>query len=148
MTRLCAAVAAAVLAPCLLAGCVPASPDADTYRDKAAQTLGSAVSDVRTVSRLLSTSYDGRMLRPTALAQTRQSEGALGTATTAFTELNQPRSQDDLSHRASTLLGDAEDLLAEARVALEREDRGRYPALVRELEALAGDLEALEAAVS
>lgn len=132
----------------LLAGCVPASPDADTYRDKAAQTLGSAVSDVRTVSRLLSTSYDGRMLRPTAVAQMRHSEGALGTATTAFTELNPPPSQDGLNQRARTLLGDAEDLVAQARVALERDDRERYRALVRRLERLAGDLEALEGQVS
>lgn len=131
-----------------LAGCVPASPDVDTYRDKAAQTLGSALSDVRTVSRLMDSLYDGRMLRPTAVAQLRHSEGALETATGAFTELNPPPSQDPLSQRTGALLGDASDLLAEARTALEREQTQRYPQLADRLEKLAEDLEMLEGRLS
>ena len=131
----------------LLAGCVPASPDTDTYDDKAAQTLGSAVSDVRTVQRLLETSYDGRMLRPTAIAQLRYSEDALDTATKAFTELNPPPQRDRLNTRVSTLLGDAGDLLAEARVAVERRNRPDYPGLAKDLDALAADLEKVEGRV-
>ena len=142
MTRI-----AALLAALLLAGCVPASPDADTYRDKAALTLASAVSETRTVSRLLETSQDGRMLRPTAKAQLRHSEAALDTATGAFNELNPPPRQDQLNRRTSTLLGDAGDLVAEARIALERSRTGRYPGLVRQLESLAATMEQLEGQV-
>jgi len=144
MTRIAALLAAALL----LSGCVPASPDADTYRDKAALTLGSAVSETRTVSRLLETSRDGRMLRPTAKAQLRHSEDALDTATGAFTELNPPPTQDSLNRRASSLLDDAGDLVAEARIALERSRTGRYPRLVRELENLAARMERLEGRLS
>lgn len=139
---------AATLCAVVLAGCVPASPDADTYRDKAALTLGSAVSDVRTVSSLLDTLYDGRMLRPTAVAQLRYSEEALDTATDAFTELNPPPSQQRLYTRASSLLGDAGDLTARARITVERKQVDRYPAVVEDLEALARRIERLEGQVS
>lgn len=132
----------------LLSGCVPASPDVDTYRDKAAVTLGSAISDVRTVSRTVETMYDGRMLGPTATTQLRYSEDALDTATGAFTEVNPPPSQDRLHARMSTLLGDAGDLLAQSRIALERSGTERYPDLVRQLEDLATRLEKLEGRVS
>ena len=135
---------AAVVTVVLLGGCVPASPDPDAYRDKTALTLASAASEVRTVARLMETSYDSRMLRPTAKAQLRHSEDALDTATSAFTEVNPPPSQDRLNRRTSTLLGDAGDLVAEARIALERARTGRYPALVEDLESLATRLERLE----
>lgn len=135
---------AVVVAVALLGGCVPASPDVDTYDDKAALTLGAAVSEVRTVQSLLETLYDDRMIRQTAIAQMRYSEKSLGTATSAFTELNPPPRRDRLTKRMTTLLGDAGDLLDEARTAIERYDRAAYPSLVDELDTTAGDLEKLE----
>lgn len=129
------------------AGCVPASPDADTYDDKAAVTLGSAVSEARTVQRILETLVDERMLRPTAVAQMRHSEDGLGTAAKAFTELNPPRPRDRLSARVDTLLGDAEDLLDEARTAVERGEVARYTAVADELGKLVADLEKVEGRV-
>ena len=128
----------------LLSGCVPSSPDADTFDDKSMRTAGAAVSQTRTVSRLLQTSYDGRMLRPTALAQLRYSEDSLDTATSAFTELNPPSARDPLYTRLSTLLGDAGDLVAEARIAVERSEEARYPRLADRLDGLASKLERLE----
>ncbi|HET7532265.1 MAG TPA: hypothetical protein VFJ83_03885 [Nocardioidaceae bacterium] len=56
--------AASALAAVMLGSCVPASPDADTYDDKAALTLGSAVSEARTIERVLDTLYDGRSCVP------------------------------------------------------------------------------------
>jgi hypothetical protein len=137
-----------LLALLLVSGCVPASPDADTYRDKTAVTLGAAVSDVATVERLLQMSYDGRMLRATALTQLRYSDGALGTATDAYTELNPPPRLDGLYERSSTLLGDAGDLVAEARIAIERREVDRYPDLADELKKIGSQLEKLEGRVS
>jgi len=139
-----AAVAAGSL---LLAGCVPASPDVDTYDDKAALTLGAGVSQVRTVQRIVQTMYDGRMLHPTAVAQLRYSEDSLETATGAFTELNPPPARDRLDTRVSTLMGDASDLLADARIAIERSDVGSYPGLADDLGKLADRLEKLEGRV-
>ncbi|MFZ5847271.1 MAG: hypothetical protein ACOYX5_07825 [Actinomycetota bacterium] len=131
-----------------LTACVPASPDADTYDDKAALTVGSTISEVRTVQRLLELLYDDRMLRPTAVAQLRYSEDALDTATKAFTELNQPPSRDRLATRVDTLLGDAGDLLADARIAVERRHRGQYPSLAGDLGRLASTLEQVEGRLS
>jgi len=136
--------AAAMLAAVLLAGCVPASPDVDTFDDKAMRTAGAAVSDVRTVERLLSLLHDGRMPRPTVVAQLRHSEDGLGTAAKAFTELNPPPPRDGCADRLGALLDEAETLVADARVAVERQAVGDYPDLAKQLEALAKDLEALE----
>ncbi len=140
--------AAGLVAALLLSGCVPASPDAGTYDDKVRVTLGAAVSDVRTVQTLLETLYDDRMLRQTAIAQMRYSEKSLGTATSALTELNPPPQRDRLTRRMSTLLGDAEDLMDEARTAVERYHRDRYPGLADDLDQVAKDLEKLEEQVS
>ena len=139
--RLAAALVAAVL---LLAGCVPASPDVDTFDDKAMRTAGAAVSEVRTVERLLSLLHGGRMLRAAAVAQLRHSEDGLGTAAKAFTELNPPPARDGRADRLGALLDDAETLVADARVAVERRAAGDYPDLAKQLEALAMKLEALE----
>lgn len=146
MTR--RALGGTLLVVLLVTGCVPASPDVDTYRDKAAVTLGAAVSDVTTVRLLLEMSYDGRMLRPTALTQLRYSEGALGTAIDAYTELNPPPQLDGLFKRSSTLLGDASDLVAEARIAIERQQVDRYPGLAEELRKIGSQLEQLEGRVT
>lgn len=139
--------AASALAAVLLGGCVPASPDVDTYDDKAALTLGSAVSEARTVERVLDTLYDGRMLRPPAVTQLRYSEDALDTATGAFTELNPPPTRDRLNRQMSTLLDDTGDLLAQARIAVQREQVGDYPTIAEDLRRLAGRMERLEGRV-
>lgn len=139
---------AAVLLGILATGCVPASPDVDTYDDKARLTLGSAVSEVRTVQRILDTLYDDRILRPTAVTQMRYSQKALDTATSAFTELNPPPERDRLTRQMTTLLGDAGDLLGEARTAIERYNRDRYPDLAGRLDTMATDLERLQGRVS
>lgn len=128
----------------LAAGCIPASPDVDTYDAKAQRTLASAVSEVRTVQKVLETLDDGRMFRQTAVAQMRYSQSSLDTATSAFTELNPPPPRDRLTTRMATLLADAGDLLDEARTTIERYQRDRYPELVTKLEATARELERLE----
>jgi len=139
--RLAAATCAAML---LLAGCVPASPDVDTFDDKAMRTAGAAVSELRTVERLLSGLHAGRMLRPAAQAQLRHSEDGLGTAAKAFTELNPPPARDGRADRLGALLDDAESLVSDARTAVEREAVGDYPDLAKQMEGLATKLEALE----
>lgn len=141
-------IAAALSVLLLLGGCVPAAPDEETYRDQVSRVLGSAVSEVRTVSTLLDTLYDERMLRLSAIVQLRYSEAALETETGKFTRMTPPPSQDPLHARAATLLGDAGDLAAQARIVVNRKRHDRYPALVRDLEELAGELERLEDQVS
>jgi hypothetical protein len=142
-----AAAALVVVLGVLATACIPASPDADTYDDKAQRTLGAAVSEVRTVEKVLESLRRGRMFRQTAIAQLRYSQSSLDTATYAFTELNPPPQRDRLTKQTTTLLGDADDLLGEVRTTVERYHRDRYPALVKELDAMASDLERLEGRV-
>lgn len=139
---------AVLLAGLALAGCVPASPDADTYDDKVLLTVESAISETRTVGMLVRTLADGEMPRPVVVAQLRLSEDGLDTATGALTELNPPPRRDRLADEVDTLLQNAGDLLVQARVAVEREDAASYPRLVRDLEALARRLERVEARLS
>lgn len=148
MRRLLAPPLIGLLAALVLAGCVPASPDVNTYDDKATLTLQSGVSESRTVEKVLRSLYDGRMLRPTAKTQLRYSEDGLGTAAKAFTELNPPPSRDWLSTRVSTLLSDASDLVEEARIAVERERANRYPGIAKDLDEVAATMERLEGRVS
>jgi hypothetical protein len=78
----------------------------------------------------------------------RYSQSSLDTAISAFTELNPPPARDRLTEQTTRLLGDADDLLDEVRTAIERRHRDRYPALVKELDAMATDLEKLGGRVS
>lgn len=139
---------ALLLVAFLACGCVPASPDIDTYDDKAMQTAGAAVSDVRTVERLLDLLDQDRILRPTVVAQLRYSEDGLGTTTTSFSALNPPTTRDPLLDRLGGLLDQAEQVVMEARVAVERRSVEDYPAITRRLESIAKKLEAVEAGVS
>lgn len=131
----------------LLSGCVPASPDVGTYDDRADQTLQSGVSETRSVETVLEGLHDGRMLRPTAKTQLRYSESSLGTADTAFTELNPPPSRDWLDQATSNLMNEASDLVTEARVTVERNQPAQYAGLARDLEKVASKMEKLEGRV-
>lgn len=143
-----AAVSMLVLLLVPLTGCVPASPDTDTYRDAAAQTLGTAVSEVATVEKLLRLLADGDMLRPFAVTQLRYSEDGLEKSTSWFSGLNPPVGSDPLDRRAGRLLEDAGDLVADARVAVHRDQPGRYPTIADDLAKLGTKLERLEGRVS
>jgi hypothetical protein len=132
----------------LVSGCVPASPNVDTYDDEAMRTAGTAVSEVRTVERLLELLEQDRILRPTVVAQMRYSEDALATTTTSFSGLNPPEARDPLADRLGGLLDQAEQLVMDARVAVERRDVGDYTAIARRLESTAKKLKAVEAEVS
>jgi len=97
-----------------------------------------------TVVRLLDR---GRMFRTTGSAQLRASEDQLGTNDQAFSELNPPPSQDLLEKRVSALLGDAEDLADQTRIAVARDRTTEYGQLARSLHVLAGRIGRLESRV-
>jgi hypothetical protein len=137
-----------LVASTLLAGCVPASPDDDTYKDKAAVTLGGAASQVATVQKVLELLHQGRLLRPTAIAQMRYSQSSLDTNTSAFTEVHPPPELDWLYTRTNNLLSNASDTTNQARLAIERHDVDQYPKIADDLTKLADKLDELESRVS
>jgi len=141
--RICAAV---VLA--LTAGCVPASPDANTFRDQAGLTVGAGVSEVATVRMSLHALARRRTSSAAALVAFRYSEKGLATAAQSFTALNPPIGEDRLYYQVDTLLDDAADLLARARIAVERGRIHQYGELVDQLGRLGQELETVEKQVT
>lgn len=145
MRRLLASLATALL---LTSGCVVASPDADTYEDAAASTLGTTISEVATVQKLIELLHDGDIPRPAVVAQLRHSEEGVSRVAAGFGSLNPPREQDLLSEQAAQLLDEAESMLQRARVAVHRSSTGEYQQIAQDLGTLATQLEELEASAS
>ena len=135
---------ALVLALGLGGGCVPASPDPDTYRDAAAQTLGTAVSELATVEEMLRLLVADKIMRPAAVTQLRYSEDGLEKSTQWFTGLNPPTGSDGFGKRLGTLLQDGGDLLADARVAVHRGEESRYTRIADDLKKLGDRLDKIE----
>lgn len=141
----------ALLAVVILAvssGCVVASPDADTYQDAAASSIGTAASEVATVQMLLDLLDRDRITSSAVVAQLRYSEKNLAKAAQGLTGLNPPPSQDGISTKAGDLFDKAESLVEDARVAVHRSETSDYPRIAGELKALGSDLQALEGRVS
>lgn len=132
----------------LLGGCVPATPDEGTYKDKAALTLGGALSEVATVQKVLETLHEDKMFRPTAITQMRYSGSSLDTNASAFDEVQPPPDLDWLHKKTDDLLSEAQDTTLQARIAIERNETARYPAIAEDLGKLADELDKLETRVS
>ncbi|HET6560838.1 MAG TPA: hypothetical protein VFG72_03105 [Marmoricola sp.] len=135
--------AAALLVIALASGC-STSPGVTDYRKQASLTLGTAVSEVATVRLVLSELADGDTFRPAALTQLRYSEETLGSAAQSFGSLNPPAPADPVHQKTSTLLGNAEELLATVRIAVHRRHTDAYPGLVDDLKKVGSRLEELE----
>jgi hypothetical protein len=132
----------------LLAGCVPASPDRDTYLGKVSVTLGGALSEVATVQVVLEALHDGEMFRSTAIVQVRDSQSSLDTNAGAFNEIDPPPDLDRLYDRTNALLTAGTQAVQAARLAIDRRQVGRYADLAHDLERIAKRLDTLEAKTS
>jgi hypothetical protein len=146
VTRLRAGWPAAVLAVALASGC-STSPNASDYREQASLTLGTAVSEVATLRHVMAELAEGDTFRQSALTQLRYSEKSLGSATQSFGSLNPSPSTDRVQQASSRLLGDAEELLTEVRIAVHRRRTDTYPELVDDLSKMGTQLEDLESRV-
>lgn len=129
-----------------LAGCVAPARDDAAYQEDASQSLQSATSAVRSAELALQSWLDGRMPGTSADVVVTDAEGALGPINVAFGGVDPPsRDSDQVRSNVVKLLGDAEDALAQSRIAVRRDDsRGARTALT-ELDKAADDLEAATA---
>jgi hypothetical protein len=141
-------VAASLLGLLLAGACVPANPDDDTYEGKVAVTLGGALSEVATVQKILETLHEGRLLRPTAVAQMRYSQDSLDTNAGAFNQVNPPSDLHWLYVRTNDLLSEAGDATNQARLAIARRQERQYPTIAHHLATLADKLDKLQTRVS
>lgn len=139
-----AALAAAVL---LLgvAGCglVPSRPDGPAWDQAARQSLEDAASEVATVKVALEQQQKGHLLGKYGVTTVTDSEEALGLAQDSILTQQPPTSRQEGFDKVAAALGDAGDLVTEARIALVRDDTRAYAGLVHRLDAMSGRLDDL-----
>jgi hypothetical protein len=133
----------AALLACLLCGCVAPAFDTGAYERNAIRALYSAVSDARTGALALETLLDDRLTRPYADTVVTESEEAVGPVEDSFGSVDPPSAADvRLRDEVGGLLSDTSDALADARIALRRDDRGGMRGSMAQLRALADRMEA------
>lgn len=130
------------------AGCVVASPDANTYRDAAAQTSEGAISDLATVEQLLRLLHRDGVPRPAAVSELRTSEASLAKSSDWFTSLNPPAGSEPVAVHLADLLETASGLVDQSRLAVHRHATDEYLPLAARLAALTNRLERLDAGLS
>ena len=136
------ALAAALLA-CLLSGCVAPALDSGAYQRNAIRALDSAVSDARTGALAVENLLRERLTRTYADTVVTESEEAIGPVEDSFGSVDPPSAADvRLRDEVGGLLSDTGDALADARIALRRDDRGRMRTSMAQLRALADRMEA------
>lgn len=125
-----AAVALAVLLSVLLqTACATPAFDRGAYLQNAKAALESATSEARTAELAASARLSGRATRAYTDTVVTSSEKAMGPIQTSFGGVDPASRRDDsLRDRVLAVLGDTEDALAQARIAVRRNDR---PALER-----------------
>ena len=128
-----------------LTGCtVPSSPDARDWRRSARQSVGDVASEVETARTTLRQLGADRFVGSYATVLLVDAEEAAGKATDSITTRQPPRVEQARYDEVSSALGDATDLVTEARIAVTRGSERDYPALVEELGTTGDELAGLE----
>jgi hypothetical protein len=128
-----------------LAGCVvPSSPDARDWRRSARQSVGDVASEVETARTTLRQLSADRFVGRYAIVLLVDAEEAAGQATDSVTTRQPPRVEQARYDEVSAALGDATDLLADARIAVTRGSKQDYPDLVEQLGTTGDELADLE----
>jgi hypothetical protein len=116
--------ASALLLALTGSGCVAPAFDHGAYLENAKASLGSAVSEARTAELAVGARLDDRVTRAYADTVITESEEAIGPIEASFGTVDPPdRADDQLRDDILGILGDTEDALAEARIAVRRDDR-------------------------
>ena len=123
------------------AACAPTTPDAESWSDQALQALDDVGGEVATARLVLRQLQDDRATGEYAQTVALDSEEAAGTTSDGLAAVQPPRSLDTTYDHVTTALSDAADLLSDVRIAVVREDEGRYAGLVADLARARRDLE-------
>lgn len=141
-----------VVLACLLglvtAGCVTPATGSDSYRDKAVTSVRAATSEVQTARLVLQLLSKHRVLAPYADETVTASETAIGSISNAFGSVQPPGGDDTLRDDVTSLLSDAEDAVAHARIAIRRSDGTATGTAAVELRKVAANLAAAEKRLS
>lgn len=128
-------VAAALVLP---AGCgrVPSRPDEAGWRETAATAVDDALAQLGTAALVLEQDQDGRLWGGFGVATLVHAEEAMGSAVDSLHGVQPPPGLAPESARVLQLLGDADDLVRRARVAVVAEDDRAYPLILTDLREL------------
>lgn len=129
-----------VVAALLLAGCVPQSPDQDTFRDRSELAIEQTVSAVESTLLVLRLLMREDMLTNYAEIAVHDAQDSLSAASGGYDALNPPRQLDQLYSSTSTLMSDASSAVTDTRIAVSRDDAGDFAKLEKQLSKLAKDL--------
>lgn len=137
-------------AACLaISGCVAPAFDSGAYEQNAVAALESAVSTSRVAATTLEARVRDRLTLAYADTVVTEAEDAIDPVTASFGVVDPPRRQlDGLRSEVLDLLGEAGDLLAEARLAVRRQDGPAMRDAAAALRRLADDMERQTAALS
>lgn len=115
---------AAALPLVVLTACATPAFDRGAYLQNAKSALESAISETRTAELAASARLADRVSRSYADTVITDAEGAMGPIQTSFGGVDPAsRADDALRDQVLTVLGDTEDALAHARIAVRRDDR-------------------------
>lgn len=127
-----------------LSGCKPAQPSDSSWLTKAETSVGDVLSEVATAKLTLQNARKDRFVGRYPVVVLVYAEKAAGSATDKVTTMQPPRSERDRYRKLSTDLGDAVDLIAEARITLVDGDRSELPDLVKQLGSTADHLRTVD----
>jgi hypothetical protein len=127
-----------------LGGCVSPAFGPGSYRGKAEQAIGAALSEVATAQLVTEQMLADRIPKPYADETISASEGALGSISDSFGAVQPPTESDDIQEEVSEALEESASAVTDARIAVRRGDRTALETLVEELRRVAEQLAALE----
>jgi hypothetical protein len=132
----------------VLAGCVTPALDRGAYLQNAKSALESGMSETRTAQLAAEARLAGNATRAFADTLITDSEGALGPIQQSFGGVDPAsRADDELRTRVLEVLGEAEDALAMARIAVRRDDAKGLHEAVGELHRVSENLERVRTAL-
>ncbi|HEY9376891.1 MAG TPA: hypothetical protein VIQ02_07325 [Jiangellaceae bacterium] len=132
--------ALAVLLGLGMGGCVTPATGTDSYRGKASMSVEAAISEVESTRITVQALLDDRMLAPYADETITASETALDSIAAAFGSVQPPVGSDELRETVTTLVSDAEDAVAAARIGARRSDRVELIQAMSQLDVVADEL--------
>jgi hypothetical protein len=137
--------AAVLVSATLLTACVTPARDDAQYRAKALASVEAAGSEVATAQLVVDQRLHHKITVPYADEVVTANETAMGAIQDAFGSVQPPEpASDPTRDDVGALLGDAEDAVAHARIAVRRDDAADLADVLDELASAADDLDAAE----
>jgi hypothetical protein len=132
----------------VLCGCIAPALDQGAFEQNAKSALESAVSETSTAQIAVDALRSGKATNAYADTVVTDSENAMGGIETSFGVVDPPTpAQDGLRDQVLTLLGDAGDALAHARLAIRRSDVSALADARKELDDASAHLQSARAAL-